>query len=284
MSAVDVTILRLTLAPVFVGIISWASRVAGPRIGGVLMALPVNSGTALFLFSLSPGLAFATRTAGSAMLAAVSISAFAVGFAVLARRLPWGWAILGASLAFLGADALLAFVSIPVELGFVVACAVAVLGWKSLGPARRPTVPGKTKSWDIPARMVVALAVVFSVTTAGSVLGPEWSGLLIAYPVFATTVLVFERANYGPVSALSILQGLELGLLSYAAFLLCIGLLLERLGIPATFLIALGATAAVQSYLIWTSRDAGRGGTPDTIAPASESKHSLGPPSPEGRT
>jgi hypothetical protein len=223
------------------------------------MALPVNSGTALFLFSLSPGVAFATRTAASAMLAAVSISAFAVGFAVLARRLPWGWAILGASLAFLGADALLSYVSIPVELGFVVACAVAVLGWKSLGPAQTPSVPGEAKTWDIPARMVVALVVVFSVTTAGNVLGPEWSGLLIAYPVFTTTILVFERANYGPVSALSILQGLELGLLSYAAFLLCIGLLLERLGIAGTFLISLGATAAVQGYLIWLNRKPGSG-------------------------
>lgn len=284
MSAVEVTILRLTLAPAFVGIISWASRVAGPRVGGVLMALPVNSGVALFLFSLSPGLTFATRTAGSAMLAAVSISAFAVGFAAFSRRIPWGWALCGASLAFLGADALLSYVSIPVELGFVVACAVAVLGWKSLGPAAEPPVPGEPKAWDIPARMGVALVVVFSVTTAGSVLGPRWSGLLIAYPVFTTTVLVFERANYGPVSALSILQGLELGLLSYAAFLLCIGLLLEPLGIPATFLVALAATAAVQAYLIWLNRRSGGSGGPDRDSSRLGSSNSDATTSPDRQT
>ena len=254
MATFDLVLLRLTLAPIFIGIVSWISRVSGPRVAGVLMGLPINTGIVLYLLALGPGSGFASTAAASSLLAVVAISTFSLAFAGLLAKLAWWQALAVASASYLVEAGVLSQVDVPVWMGFLSACTMALLVWKSLPHSRDRGLPTKNSRFEVPIRMGTALALVFSITTAATAVGPRWSGLLSAFPVYTTTILAFECATFGPPNGLSVVRGLQLGMLSYSSFLLIVGLFLVPLGILWTFLVALAVVATIQILLVSIER------------------------------
>ena len=93
--------------------------------------------------------------------------------------------------------------------------------------------------------MVVATGLVVVITSAAPLLGPELSGLLTTYPVYAGVLAVFAHAERGGGAATQVVRGLCYGIIAFATFFLAIGALVDRAGI----LVAFGA-AAVGAILV----------------------------------
>lgn len=107
-------------------------------------------------------------------------------------------------------------------------------------------------AWDLPARIVAATAMVFIISESANDLGPQLSGLISTFPVFAVIFASFTQFQQGAGVTLPLLRSLVLGSASFALFFLAVGVCLIPLGVAATYAIAVGAalTASSFSYMI----------------------------------
>ena len=255
--------LKLVLTPALIAIATLSGRRWGPSIGGWLVGLPFTSGPVSFFVAIEQGTPFAAAAAAGSIGGAAASALFAVAYAGLARRFAWQASLAGASLAFfagigilralpLGSD--LPVPLLPLYLGTLVCCGVSA--WLIAEPGHvAPGVPAPR--WDLPARMAVATALVVSITTAAPVLGPQLTGLLTTYPVYASVL-----AQRGPVAATHVIRGLCFGLLAFASFFFTIGALIDRAGIVVGFAAAIAAALAVQTMtLVWLRSEASRSRT-----------------------
>ncbi len=93
--------------------------------------------------------------------------------------------------------------------------------------------------WDTPLRMLVATAFLLGLTGAAAILGPQLSGLLAPFPMFATILAIFTHHFQGANSVRRLLQGVVAGSFTFVAFFLIISLLVNRWGIAFAFSLAI---------------------------------------------
>jgi hypothetical protein len=98
--------------------------------------------------------------------------------------------------------------------------------------------------------MVVATALVIAITSAAPLLGPQLTGLLTTYPVYAGVLAVFAHAQRGGAAAGQVVRGLCYGIIAFATFFLVIGALVDRAGIAIAFGGAAGAAVAIQALTL----------------------------------
>jgi hypothetical protein len=104
--------------------------------------------------------------------------------------------------------------------------------------------------------MIVATAFVIVLTTAAPLLGPRLAGLLAPFPLYASVLAAFAQRIEGRDSAVSVVQGLLLGLFAFASFFLALTLLLPA-GIFLAFAVAIAVAAAIQGAALVTGRRSG---------------------------
>jgi len=92
--------------------------------------------------------------------------------------------------------------------------------------------------WDLPARMIIATLFVIGLTNFAMRLGPQLSGLLAPFPIFALVLAVFAHRQQGADASIRLLRGNVIGSLAFAFFFLVVGGFLTNLDIPLTYLIA----------------------------------------------
>ena len=253
----ELLLLKVTIAPIFIGIVSLIALRYGHRTAGWLVALPINTGTVLFILTLTEGPTFASVASLGALLAIVSLSAFTVGYARSALRYSWPVCLGVASAAFIASTVLLNEVPeiIVVDL---VAAVVAVLVVLAAVPRQNEGLRASPMArWEIPLRMLTAGALVLVITTVAEGLGPQLSGLLTPIPVFTITLVIFTHSQQGPTPVFVFLRGLQYGLLSFAAFCAAVAVLLVPFGLGVAMvggLVAfLGVYALVVLALGWSS-------------------------------
>jgi hypothetical protein len=100
--------------------------------------------------------------------------------------------------------------------------------------------------WDLPARMIVATALVLAVTSAAPYLGARLTGLLTTYPIYASVLAAFAHVQRGRDAAIDVVRGLCFGLFAFATFFFTLAALIERAGIGVSFAAATLAAVLVQ--------------------------------------
>jgi hypothetical protein len=214
-------VLKLVLTPLLVGGSALVARRWGPSVGGWLIALPLTSGPVLVFVALDHGLEFAASAATGSLGGLAAIAVYCIGYAWAAgssvRR-----SLTVATVAFAATSlALLPLLPGPVLLlaGVVAGSIVAATRFVPASGLSHP--PVAYPRWDLPARMVVATALVVGITTYAPLLGPQWSGLLATFglPVRARGV---HHRHAGAVAATDVLRGLLAGLFRTTAFYLVI--------------------------------------------------------------
>ena len=169
-------------------------------------------------------------------------------------RAGWPLALLAGSTTFAAVGVALQGLALgPVPLLLIaigaLALALRLMPVTAPGPAAVPPPRG-----DLPARMVLATAVVLLITALAPRLGARLSGLLATYPLFAAILTAFAHRLQGPAAAVSVLRGLLFGLFAFAAFCFVLGVSLVRLGIPGAFAVAIAVAVLVQGVSLWRLR------------------------------
>lgn len=230
-------VLKLTLTPLFIGLISGYARRFGPRAAGWLAGLPLTSGPISVFIALEQGPVFAAQAAPATILGIFPVALFCLVWSRLARK---GFRIAYGS-ALIGYLALLPLV-ITVPPQPVIALAVTVLALMVallLAPrVPRPRAGAASPAWDIPLRMTVATLLVVTLTGIAHILGPQWTGMLSPFPVFASVLAAFHQRHDGPDAAVLVLRGILTGVLSFCAFFFVVGVMLPAFSLWSTYLVA----------------------------------------------
>ena len=249
-TSAELLLLKVVIAPAFVGLVSVIAIRYGPRAAGWLVALPINTGTIVLILAITEGATFAASTALGALLGIVSISAFNIGYARSARRFHWPVCLGVAIAGFAVSTLLLTRVPELVLLDLFGAVLSVVVVLAVLPQSAEPATTNPAPVWEIPARMLTAVLLVVVITTVAGSLGPQLSGLLSPIPVFTITLVIFTHSREGPGPVFVFLGGLQYGLFSFAAFCTVVGLLLEPEGLG----VAMGAGLAAFLGVYWVVR------------------------------
>ena len=269
-------LIEVLAAPALVAIATLVARRWGSRAGGAVSAFPAIVGPVLLILALGHGRAFAARAATGTLLGLVSLAAFALAYARLAREHGWrvsmaaGWmaaavAALGVGFAAGGAGSAVGLLvalgslalaywalpapgEVPVPMQVAVAVAVAVgAGAAVPGPVDRATA----RRDSIPLRMAsVALLVTGLSATAGA-LGPVAGGMLAALPVLACVLAVFTHREEGAHAVTQLLRGMLAGMASFVLFCETIALAIVPYGIAVAFAVGVLLALAVQAIAVY---------------------------------
>ena len=143
----------------------------------------------------------------------------------------------------------------PALAAFGAALASFILGRALLPATREGGAPATRAAWDLPLRMLSAVALVLTTTALARRLGPTLSGAVTPFPVAMAILLVFTHVQQGPPTTIRFLRGFFPGMWSFAVFCLVITLVLVPLGTWLAFAIALSSVALIQVAVLWWARD-----------------------------
>ena len=249
-------LLKLMLTPVLIVGASLAGRRWGAAVSGSLIGLPLTSGPIAAFLTVEHGPRFAAQSSVGALSGAGAECAFCLGYAWLGRRgqacalitATIGFAVLAGIAETLPLRPALPLPLLPMAAAVVVVLAAAALLLPGRGPVPDAAVPHAR--WDLPARALIATALVLGFTAAATTLGARLTGLLGVFPVYAAVLTVFAHRSRGLNAALSVLHGVTLGLFSFAAFAFTLAALLTDINTVAAFACAAGAALVAQALAL----------------------------------
>jgi hypothetical protein len=247
--------LKLTVTPLLILAASLAIRRWGEIVGGWFVGLPLTSAPVCFFLALDQGVGFAAGSCLGSIAGAASEAGFVFAYTIVARHFGWPLALAAGSFGYVVCGFFLAEAALP--LWPVVAVALAALAIVLTvmprlgnGVMALPRAP----RWEIPARMIVATALVLGLTTLAPHVGPRLSGLFATYPVFAAVLAVFSQHSRGAAAGVQVLRGLLIGLFAFTGFFALLASTIERIGIAAAFTAATGFALAIQGCSLWLMR------------------------------
>lgn len=245
------TMIGMLAAAGLLGVASWIGKRWGVGAGGWFVALPLLSGPVMLTYALERGAAFTSQACLGALLATVSLSAFALTYAWTARRTWWLPCCTIACAAFLACTwALQHLHPPPIGFTYLLACAVLGLSLRMMPPASVKAAGKRSPAWDIPLRMLLAAMLVWVLAALSGLVGPRLSGLITPFPIASMILVSFTHHSDGAASASTFLRGLLTGLFSYSVFVLVVGIAIGSWSIASTFVVATVATLAFHAG-IW---------------------------------
>lgn len=246
-----VLLLKLIVTPLLIASASLSAKRWGQLVSGWLVGMPLTSGPILAYLTMEHGCGFAAHAALGSLGGAAAQAGFVVGYCHSARY-RWPYALMAGTLGFLIIGLLVQhqhLTTLPLLALVLTTLALALL----LVPQQpyEPPRNGSSATSKLWLRMLVSTGVVLIITTLAPRLGPELSGLLGTFPLFASLLAIFSQHAYGPVAATHVLRGLLLGLFAFSGFFALIGCSITTLGAWNAFGLALLLTLAIQGGSLW---------------------------------
>ena len=249
--------LKLVLTPALIAVATLVGRRFGPSISGWLVGLPFTSGPVSLFLALEQGTGFAAAAAAGSIAGVSASAVFAVAYAGMARR-RFGWPASLSIASFAFAVVVIVLRAMPLGDGlplpllalYAGGVIAAIVGIRLIPPPRALEEAPEPPRWDLPVRMAVATALVIGITSAAPLLGPQRSGLLTTYPIYAGVLAVFAHAQRGGAAAAQVVRGLCYGIIAFATFFLAIGALVDRAGILPAFAAAVTGAVLVQALTL----------------------------------
>lgn len=253
-------VLKLTLVPLFLGILSLAGKRFGPSFAGWLAGLPVVVGPILFLLSVEQGAAFASAAAVLTLASVSTVIAFGVAYSWAARlsHSKYGWVIATGCGLISWFVAALIISQVPFNLSGAAAVAIASLLIAPVLYPPQPTISAASKlpAVELFARMAAGAALTLLVTGAALTLGPAWSGIAALAPLLSPILAIFTHRRSGSAHAIALFRGLVRGLYALATFCFVLSWQIVEVGIARAFILAIIAALVVQGVTFFMRRRA----------------------------
>jgi hypothetical protein len=239
-------IAKIVVSVGFVLVGTAAAERLGPRLGGLIAATPQMAVVALIFFAIEQGHAFAAESSFWNIPGMCSTIPVLLAYLVATKLMPTprivsitAGVVMGA-LSFVLATSL--FGAIPLSRATVVPFAAMVCGvtswmvWGLPETAELRRVP--TSPLLLATRAAVSALTVVTVTSLAHLLGPKWSGLIVAFPVNTLPVIVILHWHYGSDVIKPFIKRFPSGAFGVCLFNVVAFLCLERLGLALTVSLA----------------------------------------------
>ena len=239
-------IAKIVVSVGFVLVGTAAAERLGPRLGGLIAATPQMAVVSLIFFAIEQGHAFAAESSFWNIPGMCSTIPVLLAYLVATKLMPTprivsitAGVVMGA-LSFVVATSL--FGAIPLSRATVVPFAAMVCGvtswmvWGLPETAELRRVP--TSPLLLATRAAVSALTVVTVTSLAHLLGPKWSGLIVAFPVNTLPVIVILHWHYGSDVIKPFIKRFPSGAFGVCLFNVVAFLCLERLGLALTVSLA----------------------------------------------
>lgn len=238
-------LLKITLMPSVIALVTLAIRRWGNQIGGLIGSMPWIAGPILIFFILEQGKAFGIRAIPGIMTGILALLSFCFSYSTFSRKWSWlptlliSYGIYTLTALFFNSLALSLGVSYGVVMGSVL---LALRYFPKPGPE---PIKARRLPFDIPIRMLVATLFTLLITGLAGVLGPTWSGILTPFPILTSILAIFSHTLQGSNGTITTLRGLVLGLLGFTTFLALQAFLLPVFSVALAFALALVVNALI---------------------------------------
>jgi hypothetical protein len=219
-----VFLLKISLPPVLVAIISLIARWWGPTAGGLLVGLPWMTGPLLVFLAVDKGLEFAVVACTGIELGVICVASFLLAYGAASSISRWPASVSAGAVAFGATAFALENVVLTLLEAAAAASASLVFTYLVLPRPRVATVTAALPWWDIPARMLSTVVLVAVILISADLLGPRLSGIVSTYPSMVTVVSAFTHQQWGRDAVRRLLRGLALSLQVFVVFFLAVGL------------------------------------------------------------
>jgi hypothetical protein len=239
-------IAKIVVSVGFVLVGTAAAERLGPRLGGLIAATPQMAVVSLIFFAIEQGHAFAAESSFWNIPGMCSTIPVLLAYLVATKLMPTprivsitAGVVMGA-LSFVLATSL--FGAIPLSRATVVPFAAMVCGvtsWMVWGlPETAELRRAPTSPLLLATRAAVSALTVVTVTSLAHLLGPKWSGLIVAFPVNTLPVIVILHWHYGSDVIKPFIKRFPSGAFGVCLFNVVAFLCLERLGLALTVSLA----------------------------------------------
>lgn len=214
----NLLLLKVTLIPTVIALVTLIIRRWGSKIGGLIGSMPWVAGPILLFFILEQGTAFGIHSIQGTMTGILALIAFCFSYATFSRMLGWPFTLLLSYLIYTITALLVNWAQLNLVASYVLTM-LGILTALRFFPApttQPPTV--RRLPFDILIRMLVATLFVLLITGLAHLLGPVWSGILTPFPILTSVLAIFSHSLQGSNATIAILRGLVIGLLGFTTF------------------------------------------------------------------
>lgn len=250
----EILLLKLIITPLIIGGASLVARRWGSAVAGCLAGLPITSGPISVFLALEQGAPFAASAAHGSLLGISGSIIFCLVYALGAERLRWPASFSLALAAYALLLLLLSALDFSLAASSLLALLLLLAGLFLVRARPVKAIQSPPPWWDLPLRMVTGTLLLLAITAAAHLMGPQASGILAPFPIFACVMATFIHARYGQGEVQLFIRGLLTGIFSLIAFYLTVSLSIERHGVAASYLLAslVAVVINLSSYRILT--------------------------------
>ena len=250
---VAAAVFRLFATALLIVLVARVAERAGPFVASTILTLPLFAGPSYFFLMFEVSAEFLSRSVLYAFAGMGPVLAFTAGVVVVITRFGLLAGLAAGTLLWVLLALPLQWVALTLPLA-ALWCAVgvaAVVGLRrKVDMHARP--PGGRSSWGpLLLRSLVAGLAVAIVSVLGAYLGPELTGIVVAFPLTLSVSAWLVYKQYGPQFAAAMLTATQRTLPSYGVFCLGLHLLTPLTGAQVGFGLAIAASALSASLLAW---------------------------------
>ena len=210
-------------ATVVVGAVTMAER-SGPLVAGLIIAMPISIGPAYVMLGLTATPQFIADSALRSVAANAAVAVFGVVYVLLARRLPMSVSLLLALVSWFATAALERAWNPGAWTVVTVSTLGLLAGSRLMRPAAsaRKSLAGAKRWYDLPLRAVFVGVFVAILVTVSNAIGPQWTGLLAAFPLVLTSSIILLHPRVGATATAAVLATAIEGIVIYPLALLVV--------------------------------------------------------------
>jgi hypothetical protein len=232
---------------------------AGPFWGGLMCAFPLSSGPAYVLLAMQSEPAFVAASALTTLAGTSATTLYMLGLVRLAPRFAIVPTLLLSTIVWIVAALLIHPIewTLPTALALamatIVLCCLVTRDCLSAGAPREAP-----QSWiDLPIRAFVIGLTVATVVSISQMIGPEWTGLLISFPVTLTSFAIMLHTRQGGRALSATMAQALRAMPGFVMAVMTVHLVVPLQGSTIGLLCALGASAAYAiGMMFWRPRPA----------------------------
>ena len=244
-------LIKVAAVPFLLWGTSLAVRRWGPFLGALLAGLPLVSGPVSLFITLEQGTQFGAGMAYNTLPGICVCVAYTVIYAWLSRRFRWPLALLFGMAAYFAMAALLCVVPRSLPLFTVLALSAPLIGLRLL--------PHQRDSWRAPPahkgpplmQMLVGTLAMIAETEGAAWLGPQWSGILVFFPVISGVMALFAHIEIGGEAALRVCRGTLTGFSGATVYAVIVAWCVTALPVGVTYSLAAAGALVASGLLGW---------------------------------
>jgi|GEM_PF-358710 len=241
----NILILKVTLMPSVIALVTLAIRKWGNKLGGLIGSLPWVAGPILLFFILEQGTAFGIHSIQGTMTGILALISFCFSYSAFSRNFTW----LPTLVLSYGAYAITAlfynYVQLSLVVSYVVVIGSVLVALQFFPAPTGPPITARRLRYDILIRMVVATLFVVIITGLAKLLGPNWSGILTPFPILTSILAIFSHTLQGSSATIATIRGLVIGLFGFTTFLFLQAFWLNEYSVAVSFGMAFVVNALI---------------------------------------